>query len=157
MGLTLEQRARIVAETREWIGTPYVGWSRVKGPNGGTDCGQLIAGVYQNCRLAPMSMIIPRSYSLQVAQHRRDTEYIDKIKEYMREIPESEVLPGDVVVYMLGLAYAHAGIVESWPEHILHTIDGHGVTGGHGTGHPKFRKRRRKFFTLKDEFCVTSA
>jgi len=153
--LTTEQREKIVAEARTWLGTPYVGWSCIKGPKGGTDCGQLLRGVFQNTGFLPLDIVIPRSYSLQVAQHKRDTEYIDKIKEYMREIPESEAQPGDVVVYMLGLAYAHAGIIESWPEHIIHTLDnGHGVTGAHGSQHPKFKKRRRKFFTLRDEFCT---
>jgi len=154
MPLTTEQRCRLIVEARSWIGTPYVGWSRAKGPRGGTDCGQLLAGVLINTHHLPQDLNLPRYYSLQVAQHKESEEYINFIRLYMREISESEVLPGDVVVYKLGLAFAHAAIIESWPEHVIHAFGGHGVTGGHGKTNPRFRKKSRLFFTLKDEYCT---
>ncbi len=154
MSLTAEQRATIIAEARSWLGTPYVGWSRVKGPKGGTDCGQFLAGVLINTKHLPADLDLPRYYSLQVAQHKESAEYINKIREYMREIPESEVQAGDNVVYKLGLAFAHAAIIELWPQHVIHAFGGHGVSGSHGTTNPRFKKKERVFFTLLDEYCV---
>jgi len=96
-------------------------------------------------------LTLPRDYSLQVSQHRASTEYIDLVAKYMREIPENEVQPGDVVVYKLGLAYAHGGIVVGWPDTVIHAIGGNnrGVQHTHGKNTPKFNKHPRKFFTVK--------
>ena len=146
--LTPEQRTAICSEARTWLGTPYRGWSCEKGA--GVDCGQLIYGVLRNCGHVPV-LTLPRDYSLQVSQHRASTEYIDLVAKYMREIPESEVQPGDVVVYKLGLAYAHGGIVVGWPDTVIHAIGGNnrGVQHTHGKNTPKFNKHPRKFFTVK--------
>ena len=153
MPLTTEQRVRVVAAARTWINTPYAGWSRVKG--GGVDCGQFLAGVYaDDMRLAPSDMQLPPFYSLQVAQHKEDPSYIRKVREYMRDIPESEVLPGDVVLYKFGFAFAHAAIIISWPDEVIHAIGRHGVCCGHGANEPRFRKCERVFLTLKNEWCV---
>lgn len=149
--LTTEQRAKITIEVLSWIGTPYRGWSRIK--RAGVDCGQLLAGVFINTGHLPADLELPKGYSLQVAQHKEDTAYIAKIEEYMREIQEHEVLPGDVVVYKLGLAFAHAGFVIEWPGAIVHAMAHHGVALAHGRNHPPLRRTTRKFYTLKDEYC----
>jgi cell wall-associated NlpC family hydrolase len=152
MSLTTEQREKIVAEATSWLGTPYRGWSRMK--RCGVDCGQLLAGVFINTGHLPADLDLPKDYSLQVAQHKEDTAYIEKVEEFMREIPESEVGPGDVVVYKLGLAFAHAGIVASWPDAIVHAMAHHGVTLAHGRNHPKLRKTTLKFYTLREEWTA---
>jgi hypothetical protein len=90
---------------------------------------------------------------MSVAQPRASTEYIDLVGSYMDEITEPEVLPGDVVVYRLGLAYANAGIIVEWPNYIIHAIARYGVIGADGKNYPPFRRCERKFFRLKDEFC----
>jgi len=79
-------------------------------------------------------------------------EYISIIEKYMREIPESEVKPGDVVVYKLGLAFAHAAIIVKWPEHVIHSLEREGVHAGHGKNF-KFGRLEKKFYTVKDEWC----
>ena len=138
------------------IGTPYKGHSHFKGTHGGVDCGQLLAAVFVEVGLLPSTIwdTIPTDYSLQAAQHSASTDYVDKISEYMRPISESEVLPGDVVVYRLGHAFAHAGLILDWPENIIHAMGGtHGVCSAHGIKTPKFSKAPRIFFTIKDEFC----
>jgi cell wall-associated NlpC family hydrolase len=145
--LTNEQREDIVKEAQSWIGTPYRGWSCVKGA--GVDCGQLLYGVFNACGLVPV-LELPKDYSLQIAQHRASTEYVDTVAKYFREIPEAEVLPGDVVVYKLGLAYAHAAIIVEWPHHIIQAEARHGVSGAHGTKTPLFRRAERRLFTFKD-------
>lgn len=148
--LTDTQRAAVVDEAKSWIGTPYRGWSCLKGA--GVDCGQLLYGVFRACELVP-ALELPKDYSLQVAQHRASTEYIDILAQYFHEIPEEEVKPGDVVVYKLGLAYAHAAIVVTWPDYVIQAGYSHGVVGAHGSKSPAWRLNERKFFTLKDEYC----
>jgi cell wall-associated NlpC family hydrolase len=144
--LTEAQRTAIVKETESWIGTPYRGWSCMKGH--GTDCGQLIYGVFHNCGLVPV-LDLPKDYSLQVAQHQESTEYVDLVATYFDEITEAEVKPGDLVVYKLGLAYSHAAIVIRWPEYLIQAVGRHGVSGTHGLKNPLFRGRQRRFFTFK--------
>lgn len=151
MTLTLEQRAAIVTEAKTWLGTPYKGWSRLK--RHGVDCGQLLAGVYINTGHLPADLQLPKDYSLQVALHKEDTAYLDKVAEYMREIPEDEAKPGDTVVYKLGLAFAHAGIIVEWPGTVIHAMAHHGVTMAHGRNHPRLRRTQLKFFTLREDYC----
>jgi cell wall-associated NlpC family hydrolase len=151
MPLTSEQRDKIVTEAKSWIGTPYRGWSRVRGV--GVDCGQLLAGVYVNAGFLPADIELPKYYSLSVAQHKESTEYIDLVSKHMREIPEAEALPGDTVVYKLGLAFAHAAIVVEWPNFVIHAFAHGGVRGASGDKHPRLLKTQRKFFTLRD--CYT--
>lgn len=148
--LNTEQRAAIVTEAKSWIGTPYKGWSQLK--RHGVDCGQLLAGVYITAGYFS-AIELPKDYSLQVAQHREDTAYVEKIEEYMREIPEDEAGPADVVVYKLGLAFAHAAIIVEWPGIVIHAMAHHGVTMAHGQNHPALRKTQIKFYTLRNEFC----
>jgi len=147
--LTDEQRAAIVKEAKEWLGTRYVGCSRTKGL--GCDCMTLLAGVYTNTghlRTDP----IPKQYSVQVGQHQHNTQYLDGVREYMREIPEAEVKPGDLVLYDIhGTgSYSHGALVVEWPGYVIHAMARHGVSGAHGTEHPKLRNAARLFFTLKD-------
>jgi cell wall-associated NlpC family hydrolase len=152
MPLTTAQREKLVHETKSWIGTPYRGWSRVKGPKGGVDCGQILAGVYINAGFLAPEIDLPKYYSLSVAQHKESTEYIDLIRKYFREVPEAEALPGDIVVYKLGLAFAHAALIVEWPAFVVHAFAHGGVRGASGDKHPRLMKTSRKFFTLKEEF-----
>jgi cell wall-associated NlpC family hydrolase len=146
--LTTAQREQIVAEAMTWAGTRYCGWSHVKGPKGGVDCGMLLKAVYQAVGLLPAGDLgIDMGYSLQVAQHLDDTAYIDKIMEWFHEIPEHAALPGDLVVYKLGLAFAHGGIVIDWPL-MLHAIAHGGVRRTSGYTHPKLAGHVKKFYTF---------
>lgn len=147
--LSMVQRAAVVEEAKTWIGTPYRGWSCLKGC--GVDCGQLIYGVYRAVGLVPV-VELPKDYSLQVAMHRASTEYIGLVDQYFRDIPESEALPGDVVVYKLGHAFAHAALIVSWPDYVIQAEDRHGVAGAHGIKTPAYRRAPRVFRTLRNEF-----
>jgi len=150
MGLNTQQRAAIIAETRSWKGTPYRGWSCLKAR--GVDCGQVIYGIFHACGFIP-ELELPKDYSLQVSKHRASTEYINLVDQYFRPITEAEVQPGDLVVYKLGHAYAHAAIIEEWPRFVWQAAARHGFSGAHGTDHPAWKQRERIFRTLKDEYC----
>lgn len=150
MNLNDTQRAAIIAEAQSWIKTPYHGHSCLKGH--GVDCGQLIYGVFHGVGLVG-EIALPKDYSLQVAKHRVSTEYVDIVDQYFREIPESEVQPGDLVVYKLGHSFSHAAIVISWPDYVIHAEEHHGVAGTHGIKTPWFRllgvQAERIFRTFK--------
>jgi hypothetical protein len=151
MSLTDKARQNIVRVAESWYGTPYRGHSCLKGA--GTDCGQLLKGVFIEAgHKFDDGIPLPKDYSLQVAQHRKDTAYIETVEKYMREVTEADALPGDVVIYKLGLAFAHAAIIKAWPEHVIHALEREGVTAGHGMNF-KFGRLEKKFYTLKDEFC----
>ena len=149
MSLTTEQRKQIADEAMSWVNarTPYRGWSHRKGI--GVDCGQLLYAVFRALNLLP-EIDLPKDYRIDVAQHRASTDYVDLVAAYMQEIPESEAQTGDVVVYKIGLAYAHAGIIVRWPDKIIDAQLHGGVKVRHGMNQPKFSRASRKFFTLRD-------
>jgi hypothetical protein len=155
MSLTNTDRANIVAIAESWYGTRFAGHSCLKGC--GVDCAQFLGGVYREAGYwCGDGIVLPTEYSLQIGQHREDPVYTDTLLRYMREIPESEVLPGDVVVYQTGLSFAHGAIIKTWPTHIIHALERDGVTAGHGLD-SAFGKLSRKFFTLKDIHCKGAA
>jgi hypothetical protein len=130
--------------------TPYRGWSCKKGA--GTDCGQYLYGVFHGLGFIP-EVELPKDYSLQVSQHQVSYEYVNFIARFCDEINELEAKRGDIVVYKLGLAFAHAGIIDVWPERIIHCFT-RGVRHSHGMNTPGFRRADRKFFSLKQEYTV---
>ena len=134
------------------IGTPYRGWSCVKGA--GVDCGQLIYGVYHAVGLIPTMDDLPKDYPLYIGQHRASTEYVDLVLRYFREIPESEVQPGDLVVWRLtgSKSYCHGAIIKSWPDYFIHAF-GDQVKAGNAKSRLRFLKSEKLFFTLKDIYC----
>jgi len=145
--LTNAQRELVTRIALQWVGTPYRPCSSLKGA--GVDCGQFLAAVYQEAGLVPKDVELPNNYSVQVWQHKEDTTYLDIVSRFAREIPESEVLPADIVVYKLGKGFAHGAIIVHWDDFIIHALEKDGVTGGHGNN-TMLAKRERKFFTLKD-------
>jgi cell wall-associated NlpC family hydrolase len=151
--LTKEQRDGVVKEAETWMGTPYRGWSCVKGA--GADCGQLIYGVYHNCGLIP-EIKLPTDYPLYIGQHRASTEYVDLVLKFFREVPESEVQPGDLVVWRLtgSKSYCHGAIIKAWPDYFIHAY-GDSVKAGSAKSRLRFAKSDKLFFTLRDEYCGT--
>jgi cell wall-associated NlpC family hydrolase len=149
--MTKEEQNAVVRIAKSWIGTPYIGWASIRGPKGGTDCGQLLRMVYQEAQLIPQGDLgIDPSYSLQVAQHRADTTYFNLVEQFTHEITEEEVQPGDIVLFLIGHAYAHGGIVTEWPR-IVHALAHGGVREVDVTKHPKLMTVTRKIMTLNDD------
>jgi cell wall-associated NlpC family hydrolase len=142
------QREEIVAITMTWLNTPYRGWSKVKGA--GVDCGQLLAAVYQEAGLIPDDITLPTDYPLFVGLHQASTEYVDLVLQFFDEIPESEVLPGDVVVWRLtgSKSYCHGAIIVEWPTCFIHAY-GKSVRMGDAKSRLRFAKSEKLFFTLK--------
>ncbi|HLX83818.1 MAG TPA: NlpC/P60 family protein [Terriglobales bacterium] len=150
--LYVKQRDEIVKEAWEWLNTPYRGWSRMK--HCGADCIGFVAGVFQNTghlTAQEADASIPKDYSLQIGQHQADTEYIDGLALFMREIREHEVGAGDVVMFKManGHAFAHSAIVVKWPL-VLHAVAHGGVKAADAFKHPLLIGAARRYFTLKD-------
>lgn len=151
MPLNEEQRKQIVDISLTWIGTKYRGWSRVKGA--GVDCGQLLAAVFIEAGHIPADIKLPTDYPLFIGQHRESTEYVDLVLRYFRQIPESEVQPGDLVVWKLigSKAYCHAAIIKSWPSYCIHAY-GDSVKAVDAKARLLFAKSEKLFFTLQDGY-----
>lgn len=114
-------RSAIVAEAKSWIGTPYLSNALVKG--GGTDCAMLLVGVYGNVGLVPKEFD-PRPYPPQWHVHRNEEKYLSYILQFVKEVkgpPERVPLPGDLVMFKIGLVFAHGAIVTEWPN-VIHAL-----------------------------------
>jgi len=155
--MTDEQRKRIVNEVLSWKGTRYAGHSAVKGKLGGVDCAQLVHRTFTASGVvSPDIMAIPTDYKLSAQQHKTDSIYRDEVTKYFQEIPESEVRPGDLILYKPRgwHEYGHAAIVVSWPDNVIHATARYGVTGSHGIKHPFLLGAEKKFYTLKPEMVT---
>ena len=106
------QRQAVVAEARSWIRTPYHDMARVKGPNGGVDCGMLLLEVFERCGL--IEHVDVGYYSPDFYLHRSDPQYMNWVKKYAKEV-RRKPLPGDIILYNFGRQPAHGVIVVEWP------------------------------------------
>jgi cell wall-associated NlpC family hydrolase len=105
-----QQRDRVVAQARQWIGTPYHNCADVLGV--GVDCGMLIVRAFVDAGLcAPFD---PRPYPPDWHLHRGEERYLGFVFDRCAEIDtKSGELPreGDVAVFRYGRCYSHGGIV----------------------------------------------
>ncbi|HEY1710292.1 MAG TPA: NlpC/P60 family protein [Rhizomicrobium sp.] len=111
-------RAAIVSEARSWLGTPYHPEGRIKGV--GTDCGMLIAEVYERAGIVP-HVAVPH-YAADWNKHQRSEEYLNIILRYGRAIAREQMKPGDVAMWKFGLTRSHGAIVIAWPNVIHATL-----------------------------------
>jgi len=146
--LEQSQRAAVVAEARSWIRTPYHERGRIKGA--GADCAMLPAEVYEAVGLIPHQD--PPYYPPDWHLHRDEERYLAAVEQYAVQI-DGPPLPGDLVMYRFGRAFAHGAIVTEWPM-VVHAIKGLGVTESSGEG-PEValdrsgNPRERRFYRLK--------
>ncbi len=116
------ERLRVLAEAKEWLGTPYHHMGRVKGV--AVDCLTLLAEVYEKAGVTPFVEIpfYPPDWYL----HREEERYLQGLLPYAREI-EAPPLPGDIALFRFGRCFAHGAIVTAWPQ-LIHAFVHHGVT-----------------------------
>lgn len=111
-----DARARVVAEARSFIGTPFHHAAQIKGV--GCDCVNLLAAAYEAAGVTGHVEIAP--YSPQIMLHRGEETVIPYLLRCGREIPEAEARAGDVVLYKVGRSFSHAAIIVDWPTRIIH-------------------------------------
>lgn len=146
----IELRQKIVTFARSWLGTPFRDGARLK--HVGVDCANLPAAVYFESGVLKTNPVF-KPYSPQIYLHRRpdgtwDDTYLRTLLEIgaevgMREIAERDAGPGDLALFQIAHSYTHGGIIESWPDSIIHPIRPHGVIcSSTREGFVKFRKRK---------------
>lgn len=101
------ERAAILATARTWIGTPFHGGASIKGV--GVDCAQFVRAVAIESGAREIDET--GAYSDQWFMHRSGEQLINFAKRYTVEIAEADALPGDLVVYKIGRAFAHMAIL----------------------------------------------
>lgn len=124
-------RKAVVAETRSWIGTPFMHQHSVKGH--GVDCGGLVRGISVALGLIPSNYrdLVPidlRGYS----QHPHGDLGLRLCDHYWQRINQYQMRPGDVVLVRWGSNSppSHSAIVADYLHGGLSMI--HAL----GPGHP---------------------
>ena len=112
-----EQRARVVAEARSYLGTPYHHAASLKGV--GIDCAFLLIETYFAAGL--IKRFDPRPYTRDWFEHRGEEKFLGLVLERAHEVEKPGV--GDVMVFRLGRLFAHGAIVtRAEPLRIIHAF-----------------------------------
>jgi len=119
--------ARIVAEARGWIGTPYLHQASVKGA--GTDCLGLLRGVWRAV-IGAEPEAVP-AYTWDWAEPSGQEVLLGAALRWLRPKALGDAAPGDVLVFRMrdgGIA-KHVGIAgRVGPQaSFIHAYTGHGV------------------------------
>jgi cell wall-associated NlpC family hydrolase len=98
-------RVNVIAEAREWKGTPYQHKGRIK--RVGVDCGGLLHAVYSKIGVLPP---FPQDYAADWALHAEGPEiYIDFIAPFVTEVKRA--VPGGLAMFKVAHRWAHGAIV----------------------------------------------
>lgn len=109
------ERARVAAEARTWLGTPYHSKASVRGA--GVDCAMLPARVYQ---AAGVLEEVNPEYDDQWFLHHDEEKYLAWVKPYCREITRAELGVGDFIIWRFGRTFSHGAILLELPSTIIH-------------------------------------
>ena len=110
-------RAAIVAEALSWEMTPYHAHARIKGV--GVDCAQLPIAIFAAIGAVPKDY--SPTYSQEWMNHRDEELYLDEIRRFAREIPESELKPGDLIIWKFGRTFSHSAVLIEAPI-VIHAV-----------------------------------
>jgi cell wall-associated NlpC family hydrolase len=141
-----EARARVGAIAHTWLGTPFHDHARVKGA--GCDCATFLLETFEEAGLIPHTDV--GHYSPQFFMHSPEERYLGWVLKFGREIPVEQTKPGDIVLYKLGLCYAHGALIvePGWPWIIHSHAAARRVIRAKGTSPHLGRVRGVKFFSL---------
>jgi cell wall-associated NlpC family hydrolase len=119
-----QERERLIAEAKEWLGTPYHTMGRVK--QGGCDCGTFLLGVLENTKLLP-HVDLPY-YPEDIACHCAVPRYLMKIEEHCNPVPMDNVKPGDIIVFQFpGSKVPHHASFIFDENYMIHAYTRQGV------------------------------
>jgi len=122
MDSEFNQRERVVAEARKWIGTPYHPCADVRGA--GVDCGMILVRVFVDLGLC--EPLDPRPYAEDWHLHRSEEKYLGFVECRFKQVAAPR--PGDIVVFRYGRCYSHGALVtKADPLTILHAFQPAGV------------------------------
>ncbi len=100
-------RDAIIAEALKWIGTPYRHHGTVRGA--GVDCAMLPQAIYTGLGL--MEIADFGDYPTQWHLHHDEERYLSIVVRYADEVLEADAAPGDFLLFKVGRAFAHGGII----------------------------------------------
>ena len=138
-------RARIVAEARSWLGTPYAHRQRLRGV--GVDCAQLPLAVYAAAGALPDADV--GAYAAQWHLHRGEELYLHHLQALGgRAIARGQALAGDFAVWRYGRTFSHGAILTGEGGQVVHACRGLGVVLGDLDADEDLRTRPMRLFTL---------
>lgn len=119
--------ARIVAEARGWIGTPYLHQCSVKGA--GSDCLGLLRGIWRAV-IGPEPEAVP-AYTQDWDEPARQEVLLGAALRWLVAKPLETAAPGDVLLFRMrdGAVAKHLGIAgrTGAQASFIHAYTGHGV------------------------------
>lgn len=114
-------RQQIVAEAREWLGTPWVHQHQAKGV--AVDCAQLVIAIAQRFGLAPAD------FTLNDYGRNPDGTITRLCNEYADPVKQEDMQPGDIVVVAVEHQPQHMGIVGDYRHGGLSVIHAASIAG----------------------------
>jgi NlpC/P60 family putative phage cell wall peptidase len=115
---------RVLAETQEWLGTPYRHQCSLKGV--GCDCLGLVRGIYR--ALNGFEPMAPPPYTPDWAEALKEETLLNAAREHLIEIPIGGAVPGDIMLFRprRGAPAKHAAILTR-PGRMIHAYWGRAV------------------------------
>jgi cell wall-associated NlpC family hydrolase len=113
-GQEATERARMIAEARSWLGTPFHWCADKKGI--GVDCAMLLVRCAVDAGILPP--FDPRPYPSQWHLHQNEERFLGWI-ERAGAVPVDEPQPGDIGLWRFGRCFSHGCIVIE-PGMIVH-------------------------------------
>jgi NlpC/P60 family putative phage cell wall peptidase len=136
--------ARVVAEARGWIGTPYLHQASVKGA--GADCLGLLRGVWRALLGAEPEPVPP--YTDDWAEPSRDEVLLAAAERWLAPKALADMAVGDVLLFRLreGCIAKHLGIQSEvgFSAAFIHAYTNHGVVESQ-LSHPWQRRIAARF------------
>jgi NlpC/P60 family putative phage cell wall peptidase len=117
-------RHAILAEARDWIGTPYQHQASAKGA--GCDCLGLVRGVWR--ALVSEEPEIAPPYTPDWAERHGAETLLEAARRHLREVPLSAAAPADVLLFRMDARspVKHAAILDEG-EALIHAYWGRAV------------------------------
>lgn len=138
-----DMRAAIIAEAKQWLGTPYHHAALIKGV--GVDCGMLLIGVYGKLGLLPE--FDPRPYPHDWHLHRDTERFLNLALQYGKEVEKPQL--GDMALFKFGRTFSHGSIIVGENE-IIHAYIGQGcVLSRMDEGH--LANRQVRYFSFLND------
>ncbi len=121
--MSFPNRADIVAEARDWIGTPYRHQASAKGA--GADCLGLVRGVWRS--IYGDEPEAPPPYTLDWAERAPDEPLLAAAQRRLRPVMDA-ALPGDVLLFRMDARgpVKHCGVLVS-DDRFVHAYSGRAV------------------------------
>lgn len=138
-----EQRQRVVAAVKLWVGTPYRQMGYTRGKQGAVDCSMLLVAAWVDAGVVlPFD---PRPYPSDWHLHRSEERYLAWMEKCAKAVWAPQ--PGDVVLYRFGRCFSHGGVVIDG-AHIVHAFVKDKICSIGRTDQAGFNGRPRIFFDI---------